>query len=126
MSEIVAFDPDEVREYYLKQDREKKVKFLLGVLDIRQYNYVRNLIRSGDINWTLEAVRFGLKGWVGLKSKKGNDLIFDTEKTFINGIGECIVVTNKCLNYLKNYIDELGLQILKDNELSEDDSKNLK
>lgn len=121
---IVAFDPDEIREYYLINDIDKKVKFLLGVLDPYQYNHIRNIIRHNDINWTAEAVRLGLKGWSGLKSKKGIDLIFETEKTIIAGIGEVNVVTKRCMGYIKHYIDELGLKIINDNELTGEESKN--
>jgi hypothetical protein len=132
----IAFDVDEVRTYHLRgrknnngkwtypPDADKVLPFQIGVLDARQYNHIRNMISKENPLWAIEAVRIGLKGFSGLVTKKGDAVKFESENITIPGLGNTNVVTDKCLNYIKHYIDELAIAILSDAELTDDESKN--
>ena len=122
---VIAFDVNEVCEYCLKDDTEKSVTFSLGILDTYQWNYVRSLLVKE--NYSLAAISLvvmGLKGWIGLKDKHDYVIPFGKEMTDIPGVGKTEVVTKKCLDAIRPYIDELSVELVKINQISESDSKN--
>jgi len=138
---FIAIDTSYVSDYSLLQDTEKSVVFQLGVLDsiLRAYlDDTHQLIkRNGDdakdseIENTalhdkfIQFVKFGLKGWKGLKDKNGNDIEFKTEEVTVPRVGKRQAVTDACINMLDlTWIIELGLKIITNNTVVERDIKN--
>jgi len=122
---VIAFDVNEVREYCLKEDTEKSVTFSLGILDTYQWNYIRSLLAKENYALaSIELVRMGLKDWEGLKDKNDNSVLHDKESVFIPGVGKTEVITKKCLDAIRPYIDELSVELVRMNQISEIASKN--
>ncbi len=139
---VIAFDSSEVRDYSLKEDKgEQKTIFKIGTLDtpLRLYlndKLAKYRVSDGgsneqtevDINvnaMQLEAVRFGLRGWENFKDKAGQDVIFSTVSVAVPKIGNRDGVTDFLLKKLHpDWIAELGREILRQNEISEEVKKN--
>jgi len=122
---VIAFDVNEVREYCLKEDTEKSVTFSLGILDTYQWNYIRSLLAKENYALAaIELVRMGLRSWGGLKDRNGGYFPLENEIIVIPGIGKTEVITKKCLDAIRPYIDELSVELVKINQMSESDSKN--
>jgi len=139
---LIALDPEEVRPYSLKSDTaEEKTIFSLGTLDAQlraavvdgQTTYSLN-DRGGsaktdiDVSINLrnfDIVRFGLKGWTNFKGKNGVEILFDTERYNVPKVGMRVGVSALCMKRLRlEWINELADQILQDNQLSVEVSKN--
>ena len=122
---VIAFDVNEVCEYCLKDDTEKSVTFSLGILDTYQWNYIRSLLAKENYALAaIELVRMGLKDWEGLKDRGDKPVQFEKESIVIPGVGKTEVITKKCLDAIRPYIDELSVELVKINQISESDSKN--
>lgn len=130
---VIAVNVNEVREYSLLEDNgDNKTIFNLGQFDtfVRSYLSAKiNKIQTdgGDINeWSYDVLRFGLKGWKNLKHADGTDVVFSTTKVKVPGTTEKEVVSDECIALLKyEWVEELSLDIYKNNWLSAEQKKTL-
>jgi hypothetical protein len=144
----IAFDTSETREYILVRDQklppEQQTKFILGVLDARLANLLKDSAvdfspnndgpdANADIKYKprahdVDVVRFGLKGWDVLFDKRSNQIPFDpklhTKSIPVKPLGNRNGLTDIALDLLKPYIRELAKQIDGDNWFTEEEEKN--
>lgn len=118
-------------------DPAKATKWQLGTLDSRLYGYLRDItteiVQTEDgqaarrlaVNKMYrEAVRFGLRGWSNFKDERGREIERKTEEFALGG-QVYVVLTDAVLNLIPgDVIADLGAEIKRGNELTEDDAKN--
>ena len=132
---MIAVDPNETREFTLPGETEPV--FLIGVIDsiLRAYIDDRHmkinregktvgLDHVGLTDKYIDFVRYGLRGWKGVKDKTGKEVEFGVEEISISGVGKRPVVTDETLKRLPlRVIVLIGLEIIKDNVVSENQAK---
>lgn len=138
---LKAFDVNQIRRYSLKGDTgENPTVFLLGVIDSRLFYFLRDRSKSFGLNtqgddapatinleldqYSYKVVKYGLRGWENFEHADGSPVKFATRNESIPGVGPRTGLTDQALDFLKPYIKELAEEILKDNEVSEQDEKN--
>ena len=141
MTALTAIDTSYVSDYSLVVDTEKSVSFQLGVIDslLRAYlDDTHQVIKQNGDNAKdseientalhdklVQFVRFGLKGWKGFKDKNGNAVEFITEEVNVPRVGKREAVTDECMKMLDLvWIIELGLKIVENSTVTEQDVKN--
>lgn len=135
-----VYDINQTREYSDPKESEPRTIFILGVLDAASQRYIDETFSSTEFvpsgktdekgnavmearikpnmaGRTFEAVRIGLKGIKNF----GRQLTF-TERTY--PFGKRTVLDDESMNSIKPFIQEIGLEILKDVEVTEEAEKN--
>ena len=114
----------ETENYVSKYDNvEPKTVWKIGAIDSEQMPIVMMEETKALITMTM-AVRFGLRGFENFKDAKGRDVVYATEeKVFMGRL--CTVLADSVLKIMPAMlIIELGQQILKIGQLSENEAKN--
>lgn len=136
---LKAVRHDAVRQYSLKDDKDPKTVFSIGVLDVFLRAWIRDSATSftrdekdpdiakasiGVSRMNVETVRFGLVGWGNFADDQGAPVICDREFRDTPA-GKRMALTDGAMNRLHpEWIMELAEQINSYNQLSGDDAKN--
>ena len=124
---ISGIDTGLSKDYISKYDTEEpKTVWKLGVLSSYAFAYVGSKISdpSQSVNGMIEIVRIGLLGFSNFKDKDGNDVEFTTKSKEI-GQRSFKIVSDNIINIIPiDIIIELGGEILKITNLTEQEIKN--
>lgn len=144
MGRPIAIDPDELREYSLKgDDSESPVIYILGVMTPS----IKAKLNDTAMNWSVktnaepeekgnvhshlcirnvEIVRWGLRGWKGLKDKKGNDVPFPFIATPAPGRhGTLNIASQRALDMMESEdVDELARELVPQTFITAAEEKN--
>ena len=143
---LIALDPAATREYTLRADKDDPTVFILGTVD----PYLRAAIDDGTTSFSisrggeadepadmvisvrrknLELVKFGVKGWRNFKSRASgelDDVDFESQSYPVPKLGPRSGMSERCLKMLASaWIDELAIEISRDNRLSEEERRDL-
>jgi len=121
---ITGINLSETKKFISKYDKgDPQTVFKIGVLDSEQMVYVMS--EEGQILKTMtNAVRFGLKDVEKFLDAKGNEILFETEKKLFGGRQHDVVADSIMKVIPTAVILEMGTEIMKMSDLSEQEAKN--
>lgn len=139
---VIALDINATKEYFLKADRgEDPTIWLIGQLDSPLWNSILDETTkfSGESDGQNSAslqmfvhrnardyqlLRFGLRGWRNLNDVNGNDVLFSTVSVAVPGIGNRQGLSEKLMDMIKPFAEELADEVFKANSLSKEERGN--
>ncbi len=139
---LIALDVNATKEFSLAgDDGADRTVFVLGLLDVplrakvdddsMAFSVNRGEGESGPSTIHLnrnaravDVVRFGLRGWRGLRGADGNEVPFARTQVQVDGVGMRMGVTDDCMSRLQiEWVRELADAITDMNKIGAEDKK---